>query len=354
MAGGGPAGALAGLVLARLGWDVRLVDAGGGMGAKPGEVLAEAGARLLRAIGLAPVLTRPAHAPCAGIVQLERSGGVVRGPWSGVILDRACFEDDLLAACRGAGCGVVRPARIGRVERAADGGVWLQVDAPPARLEYRARLAIDASGRGARLACGLGARRRVVTNLAASWGMLASGCMPWPPGTLALGTADNAWWYAAVGRERTALAILSRRPPKDGPQWLRALAATHVFGDPARHAEVVSDPCVRPAGIGLLSAAHGEGWLAAGDAAASFDPLSGFGLTFALASGYYAARAADDTLRGDDAAPDIYAALIHERCREAWNRLGAAYARFVGDADSRSRTARRVHAAPPERLDRVQ
>ena len=54
----------------------------------------------------------------------------------------------------------------------------------------------------------------------------------------------------------------------------------------------------------------GHGWLAVGDAAAAFDPLAGYGVTFALGSGYYAARALLDDWRGDPVAFPAYAKLV--------------------------------------------
>ena len=50
----------------------------------------------------------------------------------------------------------------------------------------------------------------------------------------------------------------------------------------------------------------GDGWIAAGDASMTFDPLSSQGLMHALFSGLAAAEAADSYLCGDAAAPARY------------------------------------------------
>jgi flavin-dependent dehydrogenase len=52
----------------------------------------------------------------------------------------------------------------------------------------------------------------------------------------------------------------------------------------------------------------GPGWAAAGDAAASFDPLSSMGIGHALWSGTHAARLAEDVLLG----PSSFAADYNE------------------------------------------
>ena len=62
-----------------------------------------------------------------------------------------------------------------------------------------------------------------------------------------------------------------------------------------------SAPHAYPAESQCLSICCGPGWVAAGDAAASFDPLSSLGIGHAIASGIHAARIADERLRGGDA-----------------------------------------------------
>jgi flavin-dependent dehydrogenase len=53
----------------------------------------------------------------------------------------------------------------------------------------------------------------------------------------------------------------------------------------------------------------GRGWLAAGDAASTFDPLSGQGIFKALHSGILASYAILDWLKGQDGGLEIYSAL---------------------------------------------
>ena len=56
-----------------------------------------------------------------------------------------------------------------------------------------------------------------------------------------------------------------------------------------------------------LECSTGEGWLAASDAALTFDPLSSQGLFHALASGLCAARALEEELSGTGSALPQYA-----------------------------------------------
>src|SRR5207244_3275274 len=69
---------------------------------------------------------------------------------------------------------------------------------------------------------------------------------------------------------------------------------------------------------------NGEGWLAVGDAACSFDPLSSLGLCNALESGRLAALAIDRAMRGDSSALSSYGATLKIRFDE-FERLRLAY-----------------------------
>jgi flavin-dependent dehydrogenase len=69
---------------------------------------------------------------------------------------------------------------------------------------------------------------------------------------------------------------------------------------------------VTPANSAVLEPAVGASWLAAGDAALSFDPLSSQGLLNAIFTGRAAARAAANHLAGASDALSDYAAILAE------------------------------------------
>jgi flavin-dependent dehydrogenase len=86
-------------------------------------------------------------------------------------------------------------------------------------------------------------------------------------------------------------------------------------------------PRVIAAHSSALIPAVGDGWLAAGDAALSIDPLSSQGLFHALYTELAAAEEADQILSGDDAAYGDYAATLarideaYQQNLEAWYQL---------------------------------
>ncbi len=83
---------------------------------------------------------------------------------------------------------------------------------------------------------------------------------------------------------------------------------------------------VRPAGTSRLDRITGPGWLAVGDAAAAYDPLSSYGMGSAMGSGYYAACAIADHLIGSEDSMAAYAhvmARAHQTCVDV---LATSYA----------------------------
>jgi hypothetical protein len=54
----------------------------------------------------------------------------------------------------------------------------------------------------------------------------------------------------------------------------------------------------------------GERWLAVGDAATAFDPLSSYGISSALGSGFYAASAIIDFFAGSDSSLSAYGRMM--------------------------------------------
>jgi flavin-dependent dehydrogenase len=79
------------------------------------------------------------------------------------------------------------------------------------------------------------------------------------------------------------------------------LAATQYTRQRLAGAAPFASFAIRPAAIRILSPATGSGWIAAGDAAAAFDPLASMGIGHALSSGMHAARVAHDCLTADGA-----------------------------------------------------
>jgi flavin-dependent dehydrogenase len=110
-------------------------------------------------------------------------------------------------------------------------------------------------------------------------------------------------------------------------EWRRNLAATSTIGMTAP-AGALRDPfIVRAASSRRIEPAAGEGWLAVGDCASRFDPLSSQGIVKALRGGIFASYAIGDLLtRSDGSGVSRYRRHVLDEFR-SYERTRSAYYR---------------------------
>lgn len=312
--GGGPAGAVAALGLATQGFDVLVVEPRAEGEARIGEVLSGSAAPILSELGVWDGFVAQRHEPSHAVRsiwgepnELERSL-IFDAYGSGWHLDRARFDQLLLEAAEARGARVLR-GNVARAVCSEATGVQVElsgVDAPLARHAVRARFVIDATGRQAWLSRRLGASWQRHDRLVA-WARRysTSGTSEVDPVNL-IEAVEDGWWYSAPLPNRELLVVFmtdadleSRGDEAPIPQRFRERIGAAVPIGNAR---------AWPASSGLVRRQPGDdrGWLAAGDAAAAFDPLAGHGICFALRSGQHAALAAAAWLRGQRAVPEQY------------------------------------------------
>ena len=198
------------------------------------------------------------------------------------------------------------------MERSAFGWRVAAAGAEPASVE--ARLLIDASGRGARPLRAFAGAPLSEDRLICAWLHVP---LRAPAASITYCESEQeGWWYSAPlpgGRRLLAFHtdsdLLRRGPalaPADRAMNLPALAALLTDSDLAK-----ATPTRLCAAHGArLASAAGAGWIAVGDAAMSFDPLSSQGLFHALYTGLKGGEAAARILAGDEAAGQEFASSL--------------------------------------------
>jgi flavin-dependent dehydrogenase len=337
--GGGPAGAAAAVRLAEVGATVVLYERSAYGGLRLGETLPPSVNPLLRALGVwdrflaaEPVPSYLTASAWGGPEVAERS--FVFSPHGhGWHTDRARFDRMLADAAADAGVAVRLGAGVRGVRRVS-GGFAVDAGSPVV-----ADVVVDATGRSARIARGLGALRVRADRL-----VCAARVFALPAGVRAgdtfLEAVPDGWWYAAPlpARRRLVAGFTDARHAAEiglatPAGWAAAVASTE-------HTRTLAT--VRPAGpIHVVSAAShhltpaaGPGWMAVGDAALAVDPLSSGGVAFALRTGM---RAAEVLLEG---AKDGYLALVDAAADEYYRLRKEVYAweaRFTADSFWRER-----------------
>lgn len=312
VAGGGPAGAVAALVLARRGAEVLLVERARFPRPKPcGQFVGPAGARLLGALGLWEAVRAAGASPVCGIrieapygsVLLGRFPAGPVGPTDGpaaFALSRERLDAALLAMARLAGVRILEGHQVIAVE-ASPAEVVLRTRAGRGPKTLRAEWVIGADGRHSAVARALGLPRRLLR--LRRFGILADFAdFPQTGETAELFLGRGAYCIInPLADGQACLGLVTDWRPETSRGGLAELLARHLAAFPAVAERVArARLSERLYGVGPLAFRReppGAGRvLLVGDAAGFYDPLTGEGVTAALETGTLAATLLADGL----------------------------------------------------------
>lgn len=258
--GAGPAGASTALTLRQLvpEWEIVVLHRATVRSWQPGETLAPGTQALLRGLGLWERFLAGGHAPAAG----------TRAAWGSA----EPYDNEYLFSAQGPGWHLNRPAFDAMlIEALQAAGIEIAAEAT-GPFDFVA----DCTGRAAAYAVSRGARRIADDRLIAA-GSVVAGSQ-----TLActyVEAQESGWWYTT---------------PLPGNRYIRAwMTDPDLYRSGHEGAETVLSACSQ-----YLSPCVGEDWLAVGDAAAAFDPLSSQGIPRALRMGRIAAYTIHDAMSG--------------------------------------------------------
>jgi flavin-dependent dehydrogenase len=303
--GGGPAGAVAAHVLAKAGARVALIGRDRPHSAfVVGETVPAETRLLLDRLGL-DCLSAEVHLPSAGTTARWGSDAVhgreaILSPFGcGWHLDRPLFERQLIAAA--AKSGAVLIEHCARIETASGPGAWrFRIDRAGRQICAMATYVMDCTGRTARLAIDAGGRRQIHDKLIAIWCVAEeTGRQPDTDLRIYLEAAPDGWFYSArIPKRRRVLAYFTDGDLCDANRSTAANFADYIgkalrLNGQAKDSRyrIIAGPFRVNAASMRLVRAYGERWIAAGDAAQSFDPLSSQGIVSAILGGNNAAAA---------------------------------------------------------------
>ena len=364
--GAGPAGAATARWLAQYGCRVVLLERSRFEAPRAGESLAPAIQPLLAQLGVWPQFMAlsplPSHATRSywGSAEMQEHSHLMSPYGCGWHVDRLAFDRMLADAAVTAGaelrCGITLQDCT-----AADDGRWLlrfDEHGTGTADPLRARVLIDASGRGARLAHWVGARRIIFDRLVGV-AMLYGGIDTSREGYILVETTPDGWWYSAsVPHGRMTVMLMTdsdlcgRASLSSVLRWRESLATapgtlSRVAGSARWGPRVFSALSQR-----LKRREFDARWIAVGDAALAVDPVSGSGVVRALRSAHAGAEAAFALLDGQErhtieayetgvdlACTDYLRERamyysVEQRWREAsfWQRRGRAFAQFASNS----------------------
>ncbi|SEB24392.1 NAD(P)/FAD-dependent oxidoreductase [Variovorax sp. YR216] len=330
--GAGPAGCATALALRQRGHSCLLIESAGNARVRVGETLPPAACRPLAALGVWDAFVASRPLPSVAIRSIwgsrePQEREFIFDPYgNGWHLDRARFDAMLLEQATKAGATLLQPARLQSAELDRH-GIWALRIAGDL---LRARLVVDASGRAASFARRQGAMRTARDHLI---GVVARYRLPTrqraEAGVMLLEAAQDGWWYGArLPNAGLVVSYMTDRDllPRGLSEFESVLGRTEEVAQAVEGHVLDSPPHSVPADTACLWPMCGAGWLAVGDAAASYDPLSGQGIFKALSSGRLAADAISANLAGDDSALRYYGAEVCADFRRALALRSVYYA----------------------------
>ena len=129
----------------------------------------------------------------------------------------------------------------------------------------------------------------------------------------------SGWWYSARLPDAMRMVVymtdsdlIEHAATRQADDLLSLLEETDHTRQRIREGgyRAIAPPRFLPANSTRLSAIYGDGWLAVGDAATAYDPLSSYGISSAMGVGFYAGSAIADFLEGDQSALLAYKKIV--------------------------------------------
>lgn len=323
--GGGPAGAACAIALGCMGRSVVLIEKSAYDSFRIGETLPPAVQPLLTKLCVWEKFLADNHSRSFGICSdwggesSHRKDFMFSSYGSGWHIDRPRFDAMLAHSAAEAGARLWTKSRLLSCERLND--CWrLEIACAGRTRDLRAQVVVDASGRASHVARKLGAKRLSYDRLIGVVFLFSSDrrnayCDSF---TWIEAVADGWWYFAKLPRSRAVLVYMT-----DADLFASQFTGARNFCvdkiNSSRQIQLrvkgydkFDGPFIFPANSSRLDRASGEGWLAIGDSAMAFDPLSGQGVYRAVKGGYTSAKLLGAHLTGDTSALVDYAANIEQ------------------------------------------
>ncbi len=316
VAGAGPAGASAALDCNRRGLSVALIEQDRYETRRVGETLPPIIRQQLTALGVWERFLECGPLESYGIrtaweTPAPRHQDFIQNPYGcGWHVDRARFDAMLASAAAQAGATLFLPARVGLCNKGEDGAWTLEVDQGGAILNLCGRMLIDATGRKAMLASRLGAKADVADRLIGAVSFSEnSEIAQW---TL-IEAAENGWWYSVpLPAAGMVFAYMTDSDLWMERNWDGLLGEAPLTFERAGRKPIPPPSQIVSAASAIRRPVAGPDWMAIGDAAVAFDPLSGQGVFKSMETGLRCASVVARYFDGDLSAPAEYETWINE------------------------------------------
>jgi flavin-dependent dehydrogenase len=304
--GGGAAGSATALHLCSQGARVCILEPSSFTQHRIGETIPPDTNVLLKELRVWEQFVADEHLPCYGSHALWGSDTLghndfITSPHGcGWHMDRSRFDRMLLSQAKAKGASIIRqPASTIQLSGDQVASIGLADGS-----SVKADMVVDASGRKTLLSRRLGIKRDFTDRQVTLYARFDCPIEDLSHSTW-LEAVHYGWWYAAAVPGKQVVVALGTRPEvakslqlSKPSRWASALSASKIIAPKLANAKFRADSLgVTASQSYRVKRATGKNWLAVGDAASAFDPLSSAGIYKALLTGRLAARAINASSR---------------------------------------------------------
>jgi len=338
--GGGPAGSVTALELSREGYSVAIIERSDYKNMRIGETLPPSIHRLLTDLGLWDSFVLESHSASGGTCSVwghsdVRENDFIVNPYGpGWHVDRSRFDRMLARAAEKEGAVLCQGARLTSLEKDSKGNWKVEINQEAGRKEIDAKFLVDASGRASMASRRQGAERISWDHLVGIVGFFSPSTSNKIGSTHTLVEAvEDGWWYSAVLPDLCVIvaymtdADLCPNVSKTSAYFLTRLKEALHTQSRIKSCSLRAGPRVYAANSCRMSTITSGNWLATGEAAIAFDPLSAQGIVKAIESGIHAAHAIRGYWSSDSHALNRYATAISEDFKRYLRMRHAYYSR---------------------------
>jgi flavin-dependent dehydrogenase len=258
----------------------------------------------------------------------------IQNPYgSGWHVDRARFDAMLASAAAQAGATLFLPARVGSSSKNEDGAWTLEVAQDGVSSSLSGRMLVDATGRKAMLASRLGGKAEVADRLIGAVSFCEnSEVAQW---TL-IEAVENGWWYSVpLPGSGMVFAYMTDSDLWMERKWDELLPLAPLTFERAGRRPIPLPSQIVSAASVIRRPVTGRDWMAIGDAAFAYDPLSGQGVFKAIDTGVRCGSAIARHFAGDLSALAEYESWVNESYQSYLSMRAKFYSSVVRWPESR-------------------
>ena len=324
----GAAGASCAIFLALHGFEVTAVDRQLTKEFKVGESLSPDIKKLLLSMDLWDEFQTDSHKPCYGNQSFWGSNKAefhdfLQHPLGhGWHIDRPAFDQMLVEKAKALGVKILNNTSVISATYHQENRTWsvaLRED-NSTRQHQNYSFIVDATGRSRWLSRQQGIDKLYEDDQLALVAFLQKQDTAPHPGQSLIETTQDGWWYSAeIPRQRVVTSFLCTPNKKQRKQWLqpenwwRLISSTTQISKSItpENFQLLEMPKFVAADSGILESVIGQGWLAVGDAAMTYDPIASHGIIMSMASARQAALSIEEYLAGNSDALEDYSQLVY-------------------------------------------